>query len=144
MRSCTAAGTPSSPNDRHRCEPVHSTTGHDAGFEDGPLEIAAQPLGKVARRRGRAVHRAAVDHYGIDQIELEIERRPQRAGRHDTTIADAACAVDHGKGEVLGEAGVLQAVVHDDDVDGGEPCGNRTRTPCPVAADEGRPGGRQE
>ena len=37
------------------------------------------------------------------QSELEPERRPQRAGRYDQAIAEAADAVDHDDRKVLGQ-----------------------------------------
>ena len=57
----------------------------------------------------------ADDQQRVGALKLRVERRAQRPGREHAAIADAAAAVDHGHGEILGERAVLQAVVHDDD-----------------------------
>jgi hypothetical protein len=54
-----------------------------------------------------------VHDYDVGEVELERQRRPPRAGRDHALVAESAFAVDHGNAQVLGEAGVLQPVVHD-------------------------------
>ena len=51
--------------------------------------------------------------------ELRIERRPQRTGRYDPAVADAAPGVDHEHREVLGERRIVEPIVHDDDARAG-------------------------
>ena len=84
------------------------------------------------RRDGRAL----VDDDGVGQLELELERRPQRACRHHQAVAEAAAAVDDGDRQVLGQCRVLQAVVHDDDGHGMRPDLDGART---AAGGRGQP-----
>ena len=56
--------------------------------------------------------------------QLRRQRGPQRAGGHDQAVADAGTGVDGDEDEILFEAGILQAVIHDDEVD---PFGGETR-----------------
>src|SRR5262249_57158649 len=51
--------------------------------------------------------------------ELRIERRPQRTGRYDPAVADAAPGVDHEQRKVLGERGIVKPIIHDDDARAG-------------------------
>ena len=37
-----------------------------------------------------------------------------RSSRNDATVAERAAAIDYGNRQILGELGVLQAVIHDD------------------------------
>src|SRR5258707_372351 len=59
--------------------------------------------------------------------DLGQERRPQRPGRKYLAVAEAASAVDHDHGEILGERRVLETVVQDDDVGAGRDRGARAR-----------------
>src|SRR5262249_55444671 len=45
--------------------------------------------------------------------------RPQRTGRNDPAVADAAPGVDHEHRKILDERGIVEAVVHDDDARAG-------------------------
>ena len=67
-----------------------------------------------------------------------MQRRSERSGRHRQAIAEATAAVDHGNSQVLGEPGVLQAVVHDDDGDGMRPRLDRMRPRSAIARDQRR------
>ena len=51
--------------------------------------------------------------------DLDFERCPQRAGRNDAAVADAAAAVDQKDGKILYQRRILEAVVHDDDAGAG-------------------------
>jgi len=46
--------------------------------------------------------------------KLRAQRRPQGTGRDHPAVADAAPGVDDDHGCVLGERGILEAVIHDD------------------------------
>src|SRR6516165_237488 len=63
------------------------------------------------RRSGR---RPATDN-GVRDLNLGLERRPQRTGRDNAAVADAAAAVNKQDREILGQRRILKPVVHDDD-----------------------------
>ncbi len=52
----------------------------------------------------------------IGQAELEVQRRAQRSGRYDPTIAEPAPAVDDSQDQILGQRRVLQTIIHDDGI----------------------------
>ena len=58
----------------------------------------------------------AHDQQRIGAGKLRGEWRTQGPAGKDARIADAAPRVDHGKGEILGQRAVLQAVVHHDHI----------------------------
>ena len=77
----------------------------------------AAPHALVHAGRGRAVLLGLAHDDGVDEPELEIERRTQGTGRNDLAVAEAPPAVDHRDRQVLRQRRVLQAVVHDDGAD---------------------------
>ena len=117
-----------------RCRPARTVA---KNFSGSPMPAKASTLRALQRRHrggvrapagretpaGRAglrndiarAHVVADDQQRIAALELRVERRAQRTGRKHASIADAAPAIDDGDGEVLGQRGILQAVIHDDD-----------------------------
>ena len=91
----------------------------------GGDDVRAQDRQGAPRGAAHAVARALVlaasaladyrDRVGMD--ELGEQMRPQRPRRHGQPVADAAPRADHRDGEVLGELRVLEAVIHDDEID---------------------------
>jgi len=76
------------------------------------------------------------DEERLRMIELDAERRPQRTGRNDVAVADAAAAIEEDDREILLERGILQPVVHHDDAGAGEL--REFRAGDAVARDDGR------
>ena len=102
-----------------------------AGFVDEVLRDHTLRSGIVADHQQR-----------VGALHLRGERRAQRPSRKDATIADAAPAVDHGDGPILGERRILQAVIHDHD---GRALGFRQRgAGDAVAGNNGRRRARQQ
>ena len=66
-------------------EPAASSAGARVAAQHRAGEAVPQPLGDGGRRRS-----PRVDDDGIGELELEVERRPQRAGRDHQAVADAA------------------------------------------------------
>ena len=90
----------------------------------GRLQHAAQH--GAAGARGEAEHTVAAlpvadDEHGVGARQLRGERRAQRAGRQHAAIADAHSAIDDDQAQILGERGILEAVIHDDAVGAGGP-----------------------
>ena len=52
---------------------------------------------------------------GVDEADLELERRAQRAGGDHLAVADPALSVDQRNRQILGNRCILQAIIHDDD-----------------------------
>ena len=98
-----------------RMEPFrHSLirVGLSTGAEDG------RPLRAAARMSGSAAVAVADDDDRVGAAELELQRRAERAGGHDVMpLPIPAAGIDGDKAQILGEAGVLEAVIHDDDSD---------------------------
>ena len=70
------------------------------------------------RQVARAV--AVADHQErIGALKLRCKRRAQGPGGKHASVAEPAPGVDHGQRKILGERGILQAVVHDDDAGAG-------------------------
>ena len=88
------------------------------GLKPGVENRESVPARALDHRR-RAVGRTD-DDQRLGAVKLQAERRPQRAGRNNVAVADAAAAIDDNDAEVLGERGVLQAVVHHHDAGAGE------------------------
>ena len=76
------------------------------------------------------------DQDGMRPRKLRLERRAQGPGGKDATVADAARAVHHQNGQVLGERWVLKAVVHDHDA--GAACTREIRAQDAVARHDRR------
>src|SRR5262249_36852020 len=74
--------------------------------------------------RGVADRTDQDDRVGV--LKLSVEWRTQRTGRNHLPIANPAAAVDDEHGEVLGERGILEAVVHYDDAPSGSNRGLRS------------------
>ena len=74
--------------------------------------------------------------------ELRGERRPQRTSRDHPAIADGAPGVDDEHRKVLGERGILEAVIHDDDARAGSDC--HAGAADAIARHDGRRDARQQ
>ena len=98
--------------------PANATTGLLA--KSAPLtgdQRRAQHLLVDARRQAGAV--LAEQHHGVGAGDAVDCRLAQRARRHDAAIAEAIGAVDHEQRQILDEARVLEAVIHDETIGAG-------------------------
>lgn len=75
---------------------------------------------------------------GVDESKLKIDRRTQRPGRNNLTVAEASTPVDYGDRQVLRQRPVLQAIVHDDGADLASAQFDRTRSRRAIVADHCR------
>ena len=102
---------------------------------------SAATAGQAARKRAHSPGVADGEHEA-GAGEAVGHRLAQRPRRHHPAVAEAEAGVDDDDRKVLGEAGVLQAVVHDDRLRAG---GNRRpRRRRPVAPDPDRREGGEE
>ena len=81
------------------------------------LEAGAQDrlAGHDRRKRIRRCLVAADHDQRLHERRLRRDRRAQRAGGNAEPVAETLLAVDDREGEILGELGILQPVVEDED-----------------------------
>jgi hypothetical protein len=75
----------------------------------------ARAGGGADQRLGRCA--IADDQQHVGAAKLECQRRAQWTRGQDATVADPHRRIDHDQRQVLGKGGILEAVVHDDEVD---------------------------